>query len=458
MVERECMAGDNGVIAGLERAARKFAIWAWINAGIGILGGFLTFAAYDAAEPGGSYVAFTGAVVFGPVLAVINAVRYFRARSSISTHKAAAGATGSGHARASAAGPQPPLLVFNPPPGWPRPAGGWRPAPEWRPDPSWPERPQGWKLLVDPKFLMAPVDLSGNLHVGPPAGVTKGQLNELSDRAADAIAWQICTVAGQRKENPLTTLGKAGEHVRTAVGKARERIYTQLVADANAWVQESQGSIHQWEAALQHARMIMEERESFDMRALKRISAVIAAAVAPPQQEAPAPAAPDVPGAAPLREHSSPVTRKNNVAGIAALVVLGVLGVAVIASGVASQSRPATYGSGTPGGLDPAAVAELDRQADWYPAGDFYTKWVPNGQYTCSEGTACVELWIQTPLYDGCSKTNVVVDMLRNGTVVGTYHGNVTNLAMGVERKVHINAFPGVDPDEVSLNRVTCLE
>jgi hypothetical protein len=52
----------------------------------------------------------------------------------------------------------------------------------------------------------------------------------------------------------------------------------------------------------------------------------------------------------------------------------------------------------------------------------------------------------------------VVVDMLRNGTVVGTYHGNVTNLAMGVERKVHINAFPGVDPDEVSLNRVTCLE
>ncbi|MNR63810.1 hypothetical protein D3C85_1862410 [compost metagenome] len=51
----------------------------------------------------------------------------------------------------------------------------------------------------------------------------------------------------------------------------------------------------------------------------------------------------------------------------------------------------------------------------------------------------------------------MVVDMLRNGTVMGTYHGNASNLTKGEERKLHINAFPGVEADEVRLNRVTCL-
>lgn len=103
-------------------------------------------------------------------------------------------------------------------------------------------------------------------------------------------------------------------------------------------------------------------------------------------------------------------------------------------------------------------MAELDGNTDWFPVGDFYAKWVPESQYTCSTEAACVELWVQTPLSEGCQKVNAVVDMLRNGTVVGTYHGNTNNLPKGVERKLHINAFPGVEPDEVSLNRVTCLD
>lgn len=39
-------------------------------------------------------------------------------------------------------------LVFNPPPGWPRPPAGWRPPASWTPDPSWPAPPEGWQLWV----------------------------------------------------------------------------------------------------------------------------------------------------------------------------------------------------------------------------------------------------------------------------------------------------------------------
>lgn len=39
-------------------------------------------------------------------------------------------------------------LVFNPPPGWPRPPRGWVPPSGWAPDPSWPPAPSGWNLWV----------------------------------------------------------------------------------------------------------------------------------------------------------------------------------------------------------------------------------------------------------------------------------------------------------------------
>jgi hypothetical protein len=39
-------------------------------------------------------------------------------------------------------------LVFNPPPGWPKPPDGWRPPAGWTPDPSWPDPPDGWQLWL----------------------------------------------------------------------------------------------------------------------------------------------------------------------------------------------------------------------------------------------------------------------------------------------------------------------
>lgn len=40
-------------------------------------------------------------------------------------------------------------LVFNPPPGWPKPPPNWKPPKNWKPDPSWPDPPPGWQLWIN---------------------------------------------------------------------------------------------------------------------------------------------------------------------------------------------------------------------------------------------------------------------------------------------------------------------
>lgn len=39
-------------------------------------------------------------------------------------------------------------VVFNPPPGWPKPPKGWTPPNGWKPDPAWPAPPPGWQLWI----------------------------------------------------------------------------------------------------------------------------------------------------------------------------------------------------------------------------------------------------------------------------------------------------------------------
>lgn len=39
-------------------------------------------------------------------------------------------------------------VVFNPPPGWPKPPEGWIPPNGWKPDPAWPAPPLGWQLWI----------------------------------------------------------------------------------------------------------------------------------------------------------------------------------------------------------------------------------------------------------------------------------------------------------------------
>ena len=39
-------------------------------------------------------------------------------------------------------------LIFNPPPGWPKPPDGWVPPKGWTPDSAWPDPPDGWQLWL----------------------------------------------------------------------------------------------------------------------------------------------------------------------------------------------------------------------------------------------------------------------------------------------------------------------
>lgn len=54
-------------------------------------------------------------------------------------------------------------LVFNPPPGWPKPPKGWTPPNGWKPDPAWPSPPPGWKLWIPDDTPMEASEFRRNL-------------------------------------------------------------------------------------------------------------------------------------------------------------------------------------------------------------------------------------------------------------------------------------------------------
>jgi hypothetical protein len=54
-------------------------------------------------------------------------------------------------------------LVFNPPPGWPKPPKGWTPPNAWKPDPAWPSPPPGWKLWIPDDTPMEASEFRSNL-------------------------------------------------------------------------------------------------------------------------------------------------------------------------------------------------------------------------------------------------------------------------------------------------------
>lgn len=65
-------------------------------------------------------------------------------------------------------------LIFNPPPGWPRPPTGWVPPRGWTPDPSWPAPPENWQLWIpaDVAIVPPPFQTSGSSPSSAPATST----------------------------------------------------------------------------------------------------------------------------------------------------------------------------------------------------------------------------------------------------------------------------------------------
>jgi hypothetical protein len=64
-------------------------------------------------------------------------------------------------------------LVFNPPPGWPKPPSGWVPPRGWTPDPNWPPPPEGWRLWIsnsesDQEQTVPHLEIGGTKPASPP--------------------------------------------------------------------------------------------------------------------------------------------------------------------------------------------------------------------------------------------------------------------------------------------------
>ena len=74
------------VLAARHRAAAaktKAVSWAVINVLIALAGAIITAATYANADPGGQYVVMKGAIVFGPIFAVVCTVRAIKASRAV---------------------------------------------------------------------------------------------------------------------------------------------------------------------------------------------------------------------------------------------------------------------------------------------------------------------------------------------------------------------------------------
>jgi hypothetical protein len=68
-------------------------------------------------------------------------------------------------------------MVFNPPPGWPKPPISWRPPAGWTPDPKWPAAPEGWQLWL-PDGLAEPTGAPELAADGPALQETQAAPSE----------------------------------------------------------------------------------------------------------------------------------------------------------------------------------------------------------------------------------------------------------------------------------------
>ena len=82
-------------------------------------------------------------------------------------------------------------LVFNPPPGWPRPPKGWNPPRGWKPEPSWPEPPPGWQLwLVEGTEASAPSESAAE-------PIQTSQASEAAESASNGVSRRLAILEAE---------------------------------------------------------------------------------------------------------------------------------------------------------------------------------------------------------------------------------------------------------------------
>ncbi|WP_375341842.1 DUF4041 domain-containing protein [Luteolibacter soli] len=102
-------------------------------------------------------------------------------------------------------------LIFNPPPGWPKPPTGWVPPRGWTPDPSWPAPPENWQLWIPTEVSATPPPLpsSGSSPSSAPAMSTTGACIAESP-PIDRVAFLEAENAELRQRIEMISAGAGG--------------------------------------------------------------------------------------------------------------------------------------------------------------------------------------------------------------------------------------------------------
>ena len=110
-------------------------------------------------------------------------------------------------------------LVFNSPPGWPKPPEGWRPPAGWTPPPNWGDPPEGWRLWLSKEDGTTPESVASVEHPSPPQS-SDGNLDQ------DASSFLESRVALLEAENAALrdNLNAQGEDVEELVELDDEKV------------------------------------------------------------------------------------------------------------------------------------------------------------------------------------------------------------------------------------------
>lgn len=146
-----------------------------------------------------------------------------------------------------------------------------------RPSPLWPSAPPGWNFGVLEHLKMWPLDLSQNIDLGPAAQLSQARLNEITQSAADAVAWHLCTSAAEKGLSPMTLYLRNRNSADTVLAEVGRRIFGPLLDGARKWIGELPEGSTEWRAAIATVKPFIDCRDAFIGQSSQRIRVVLEA-------------------------------------------------------------------------------------------------------------------------------------------------------------------------------------
>ena len=125
---------------------------------------------------------------------------------------------------------------------------------------------------------MWPLDLGQSINLGPAVQLSEERLNAVSQAAADAVAWHLCTSAAEMRLSPMTLYLRNQNSADTVLAEVGRRIFGPLLDGALNWIGELPDGSTEWSAAIATVRPFIDYRDAFILKSSQRISSVLEAA------------------------------------------------------------------------------------------------------------------------------------------------------------------------------------